>query len=104
MKPNPIALEISGPTAMWTRPYTGSSPVSYVAPTFSAVKGIFESVLRWKSVNIQPIKVEICAPVQFHRYTTTCLGWKEFTPDYVGLFRRRHPSAKPIFTGISANS
>jgi len=51
MKPYPIQLEISGATAMWTRPDTGSSPVSYVAPTFSAVKGIFESVLRWKSVN-----------------------------------------------------
>ena len=50
MKPYPIQLEISGPTALWTRPDTGSSPVSYVAPTFSAVKGIFESVLRWKSV------------------------------------------------------
>jgi CRISPR-associated Cas5-like protein len=50
MKPYPIELEISGPTAMWTRPDTGSSPVSYVAPTFSAAKGLFESVLRWKSV------------------------------------------------------
>ena len=67
MKPYLIQLEISGPTAMWTRPDTGSSPVSYVAPTFSAVKGIFESVLRWKSVNVRPTKVEICAPVQFHR-------------------------------------
>lgn len=49
MKPYPIQLEISGPTAMWTRPDTGSSPVSYVAPTFSAVKGIFEAILCWKS-------------------------------------------------------
>ena len=57
MKPYPIQLEISGPTAMWTRPDTGSSPVSYVAPTFSAVKGIFESVLRWKSVNVRPTKL-----------------------------------------------
>ena len=39
MKSYPIQLEISGPTAMWTRPDTGSSPGSYVAPTFSAVKG-----------------------------------------------------------------
>lgn len=70
MKLYPIQLEISGPTAMWTRPDTGSSPVSYGAPTFSAVKGIFESVLRWKSVNVRPTKVEICAPVQAHRYTT----------------------------------
>ena len=54
MKPYEVSLEISGPTAMWTRPDTGSSPVSYIAPTFSAAKGVFESILRWKSVNIQP--------------------------------------------------
>ena len=35
MKPYPIQLEISGPTAMWTRVDSGD------APTFSAVKGIF---------------------------------------------------------------
>jgi len=59
---------------MWARPDTGSSPVSYVAPTFSAAKGIFEAVLRWKSVNIRPTRVEICRPVQFHRYTTNYGG------------------------------
>jgi CRISPR-associated protein Cas5d len=74
MKPYPIQLEISGPTAMWTRPDTGSSPVSYVAPTLSAVKGIFEAILRWKSVNVRPTRCEICAPVQFHRYTTNYGG------------------------------
>jgi CRISPR-associated protein Cas5d len=74
MKPYPLQLEIAGPTAMWTRPDTGSSPVSYVAPTFSAVKGIFESVLRWKSVHVQPVKTEICRPVQFHRYVTNYGG------------------------------
>ncbi len=41
MEPYPIQLEISGPTAMWTRPDTGSSPAPYVAPTFSAVKRSF---------------------------------------------------------------
>jgi len=40
MKTDPLQLEISGPTALWTRPDTGSSSVSYVAPIFSAVKGI----------------------------------------------------------------
>lgn len=74
MKSYPVQLEISGPTALWTRPDTGSSPVSYIAPTFSAVKGIFESVLRWKSVNVHPIRCEICAPVQFHRYATNYGG------------------------------
>ena len=38
-------MEIAGNTAIWTRPDSGDSPVSYPAPTYSAVKGIFESVL-----------------------------------------------------------
>jgi CRISPR-associated protein Cas5d len=42
MKPYPLQLEISGPIALWARPDTLPNPVSYVAPTFSAVKGIFE--------------------------------------------------------------
>jgi len=74
MKSYSVQLEISGPTALWTRPDTGSSPVSYVAPTFSAVKGIFEAILRWKSVNVRPTRCEICAPVQFHRYATNYGG------------------------------
>jgi CRISPR-associated protein Cas5d len=68
MKPYPLQLEISGPTALWARPDTMPNPVSYVAPTFSGVKGIFEAILRWKSVNVRPTRCEICAPVQFHRY------------------------------------
>jgi len=44
------------------------NPVSYVAPTFSAAKGIFEAILRWKSVSVRPTRCEICAPVQFDRY------------------------------------
>lgn len=74
MKPYPIQVEISGPTALWTRPDTGSSPVSYVAPTFSAVKGVLEAILRWKSVNVRPTRCEICTPVQFHRYATNYDG------------------------------
>ena len=46
--PYSIEMEIAGDTAMWTRPDTGDSPVSYPAPTYSAVKAIFESVL-WGS-------------------------------------------------------
>lgn len=68
MNPYPIRLEISGPIALWARPDTMPNPVSYVAPTFSAAKGIFEAILRWKSVNVRPTRCEICAPVQFYRY------------------------------------
>ena len=55
----PVNLEIAGPTAIWTRPDTGDVPVSYPAPTFSAVKGIFESILWQKSAEVVPAKVEI---------------------------------------------
>jgi CRISPR-associated protein Cas5d len=158
-KPYEVEFEIAGPAAMFTRPDTGATPISYPAPTYSAAKGMFESVARVKSGYIRPTKVEICAPIRYHRYTTNyggplrksnqlskgtsyqlfatiladvcyriygviielsppssdevtttnhlhllkekferrlrngrwyhvpCLGWKEFTPSYVGPFR-----------------
>lgn len=69
-----VALEISGPTAMWTRPDTGDSPVSYPAPTYSAVKGIFESILWIQAVEVIPIQIEICAPIVYHSYNTNYGG------------------------------
>jgi CRISPR-associated protein Cas5d len=69
-----IALEISGSTAMWTRPDTGDCPVSYPVPTYSAVKGIFESILWGPAVQIISTKVEICAPLQYHNYQTNYGG------------------------------
>ncbi len=74
MKPYQIELEIAGPTAMWTRPDTGDCPVSYPAPTYSAVKGIFESVLWGPATEIVPFKVEICKPLHFHSYATNYNG------------------------------
>jgi CRISPR-associated protein Cas5d len=73
-KPYTIHLEISGPSAMWTRPDTGDAPVSYPAPTYSAVKGIFESILWIQSIDVVPTKVEICSPVTYHTYTTNYGG------------------------------
>jgi CRISPR-associated protein Cas5d len=69
-----VQLEISGPTAMWTRPDTGDCPVSYPLPTYSAVKGIFESILWGPAVRIIPTKVEICAPILYHNYQTNYGG------------------------------
>ena len=74
MKPLQVCFEISGPTAMWTRPDTGDAPVSYPAPTLAAVKGIFESIVWLKSVEVVPTRVEICAPVVFHTYSTNYGG------------------------------
>lgn len=69
-----VQIEIAGDTAMWTRPDTGDSPVSYPAPTYSAIKAIFESILWGPAVEIIPIKAEICAPIQFHSYCTNYGG------------------------------
>lgn len=70
----PIQMEIAGQTAIWTRPDTGDSPVTYPAPTYAAVKGIFEAVLWGPAVEIVPQKVELCAPIQYHSYATNYGG------------------------------
>ena len=49
-----VALEVAGPAAMFTRPDTGSTPISYPVPTFSAAKGMFESVAWLPHTYIQP--------------------------------------------------
>lgn len=69
-----VSMEISGPTAMWTRPDTGDAPVSYHAPTFAAAKGLFESIVWLKSAEVVPTRVEICAPPVFHTYSTNYGG------------------------------
>jgi CRISPR-associated protein Cas5d len=74
MSEHTVCLEISGPTAMWTRPDTGDAPVSYPAPTFSAVKGIFESILWSQWAEVVPTQVEVCKPIVFHTYTTNYGG------------------------------
>jgi CRISPR-associated protein Cas5d len=69
-----VALEIAGPAAMFTRPDTGSTPISYPVPTFSAAKGIFDAVLRRPHIYIDPTRVEICKPVRYERYVTNYGG------------------------------
>jgi len=69
-----ISMEISGKTAMWTRPDTGATPISYPVPPWSAAKGLFESISRLKNVVIVPTAVEICAPIVYHDYTTNYGG------------------------------
>lgn len=69
-----VSFEIAGPAAMFSRPDTGSAPVSYPCPTYCAAKGMFESVVRVKSAFIRPTKIEICAPVKYHKYGTNYGG------------------------------
>ncbi|MHB1406384.1 MAG: CRISPR-associated protein Cas5 [Desulfitobacteriaceae bacterium] len=83
-KDYPVEFEVQGHAAMFTRPDTGAAPVSYPAPTFSAAKGMFESVARIKSAYFKPIKVEICAPIIYHRYFNNYRGplRKANTPNF----------------------
>lgn len=69
-----VSFEIAGPAAMFTRPDSGATPISYPAPTYSAAKGMFESIALLKSAYIRPTKVEICAPIHYQRYTTNYGG------------------------------
>lgn len=70
----PIQMEVAGQTAIWVRPDSGDSPISYAAPTYSAVKALFESVLWGPAIEIIPTKVELCKPVQWHSYVTNYGG------------------------------
>ncbi len=72
--PFEVKFEIEGPAAMFTRPDTGSTPISYPVPTFSAAKGMFEAVLLRPHVYVQPTLVEIYKPIRFERYVTNYGG------------------------------
>ena len=96
-----ISMEVSGNTAIWTRPDSGDSPCSYPAPTYSAVEGLFESVLYKQSFerNARDWDRRTTSPGHayqeiFNRrlsrgqsYATLSLGWSEFTVSYFGPFR-----------------
>jgi len=58
----PVCFEVAGPAAIFPRPGSGATFVSYPAPTYSALKGMFECVARWESACFWPVAVEICTP------------------------------------------
>lgn len=69
-----ISMEIEGKYGMFKRPDTGSEGVSYPCPTFSAAKGIFESVFFLKTATVIPYKTEICLPIQYITYNFNYKG------------------------------
>lgn len=68
------SFEIAGPAAMFARPDTGSSPISYPAPTRSALKAMFECVVFSEQAFFVPSRVELCSPIVFSKYTTNYQG------------------------------
>jgi CRISPR-associated protein Cas5d len=106
MKTYPIQLEVSGPLAIFARPDTGGTPTSYPAPTWSAAKGILESIafLSRGEAWLHPTRVEICrrqgsrgGVIAFQRYTT----------NYGGPLRKdsnvRNGTGMQVFATVLAN-
>jgi CRISPR-associated protein Cas5d len=78
-----VTLEVAGPLAMFARPDTGGTPTSYPVPTWSAAKGLFESIAFFadEAAWICPTRVEVCRRVgepgervRYQRYTTNYGG------------------------------
>jgi CRISPR-associated protein Cas5d len=78
-----VVLEVEGSAAMFARPDTGGTPTSYQVPTWSAAKGLFESIafLADGAAWICPTKVEVCrrvgelgGQIHFQRYTNNYGG------------------------------
>ncbi|MBI5590873.1 MAG: CRISPR-associated protein Cas5 [Deltaproteobacteria bacterium] len=78
-----VQFEVDGPAAMFARPDTGGTPTSYPVPTWSAAKGLFESIAFFAdgAAWICPTKVDVCrrigdpgGRVTFQRYTTNYGG------------------------------
>jgi len=78
-----IAIEVAGPLAMFARPDTGITPISYPVPTWSACKGILESIamLQRGEAWFNPKKVAVCKRrnerggiIRFQRYATNYGG------------------------------
>jgi CRISPR-associated protein Cas5d len=82
-----VEFEVAGPMAMFARPDTGSTPISYPVPTWSACKAMFESVARGvfhekrepparaePAAYFCPTEVEIWRPIRFEKYVTNYRG------------------------------
>ena len=79
----PVEIEVAAPLAIFTRPDSGGTPTSYPVPTWSAAKGIFESIAFFAdgAAWICPTSVQVCrrvgeegGQVSFQRYTTNYGG------------------------------
>jgi CRISPR-associated protein Cas5d len=79
-----VSFEIAGPAAIFSRPDTGSSPISYPAPTHSALKSMVEVLAYSTEAYFAPLMVEICSPIVYHNYTTNYGGplKKSGTPNF----------------------
>lgn len=91
---------------MWSRPDTGAAPTSYPAPTWSAAKGLFESIAFLSSGQawFHPTRVEVCRPAG----AKGGLSYQRYATNYGGPLRKDHNissgTAMQIFATVLANA
>lgn len=106
MKTYAIQLEASGPLAMFARPDTGAAPTSYPAPTWSAAKGLLESIacLSGGEAWLHPLRVEICKP---HGAPGGAIVFQPYATNYGGPLRKelniRNGTGMQVFATVLAN-
>lgn len=106
MKKYSIRLEVSGPLAMYARPDTGGSPTSYPAPTWSAAKGLLESIayLSHGEAWFHPTGVEICRPIDA---VGGILHFQRYAFNYGGPLRKdanvKKGTRMQVFATVVAN-
>ena len=100
-----VAFEVAGPAAMWGRPDTGGTPTSYVAPTWSAAKGLFESIAFFAdgAAWICPTKVELCRAKSenLEERTGGKFRFQRYTTNYGGPLRKGSIMKKGVAAGGS---
>jgi CRISPR-associated protein Cas5d len=103
-------MEVAGPLAIFARPDTGGTPTSYPAPTWSAVKGMFESIAFFAdgAAWICPTRVEVCRAKRGAREEPASQGrggrvrWQRYTTNYGGPLRKSDLLRKGLSSGGSS--
>ncbi|QYK56554.1 MAG: CRISPR-associated protein Cas5 [Fimbriimonadaceae bacterium] len=65
---NIFEFEIAGPMAMFMRPHSGSTPVSYPIPTGSAIRAMVESIALVEGAFFVPMQIAVCKPIAYSAY------------------------------------
>ena len=96
-----VEMEVAGPLALFARPDTGGTPTSYPVPTWSAAKGIFESIAYFSdgAAWICPVKVEVCRRVGG---SGGRMSWQRYTTNYGGPLRKKNLLTSGVTAGGSS--
>jgi CRISPR-associated protein Cas5d len=81
-----VILEVAGPLAMFARPDTGGTPISYPGPTRSAARGILEAIAYVGGpASYHPTCVEVCRRVGT---PGGAVRYQSFVTNYKGPLRK----------------